>query len=42
MTRPGYFGGTYEYAGNGMDLFETFFGTSNPFASIIEGKVFAQ
>lgn len=32
----GYFGGTYEYAGNGMDLFETFFGTSNPFASIIE------
>eukprot|EP01052_Picozoa_sp_SAG31_P023978 SAG31_NODE_2012_length_6668_cov_5.925407_2_plen_89_part_00 len=33
----GYFGGFYAYSGNGSDIFESFFGTSNPFASIIEG-----
>eukprot|EP01051_Picozoa_sp_SAG22_P023235 SAG22_NODE_5908_length_933_cov_0.736211_1_plen_235_part_10 len=32
----GYFGGTYAYSGGGAELFASFFGPSNPFASITE------
>jgi len=32
----GYIGGNYEYAQNGSEIFESFFGTANPFAAIVE------
>ena len=33
----GFIGGNYAYGFNGNDIFASFFGTSNPFASIVEG-----
>jgi len=33
----GFLGGNYAYGFNGNEIFEGFFGTSNPFASIVEG-----
>ena len=33
----GYLGGNYSYAQNGNEIFESFFGTANPFATIVEG-----
>ena len=33
----GFLGGNYAYGYNGNEIFESFFGTSNPFASIVEG-----
>lgn len=32
----GFLGGNYAYGFNGNEIFESFFGTSNPFASIVE------
>lgn len=32
----GFLGGNYAYGFNGSEIFESFFGTSNPFASIVE------
>jgi len=32
----GYLGGNYAYAQNGDEIFESFFGTANPFATIVE------
>jgi hypothetical protein len=31
--------GGYKFAGNSYEIFEKFFGTSNPFTEIIEGRL---